>query len=449
MAETIYLEPGGGIVTFMSESEPAPAKLTVNTGGEDWFTVESPSDDVVQLIFPRTHRHRTVDITVTSQTPSDPEYESTATATSAYTIDQAMLEIAKTPKIESLEYRVVEESKATDIKPEPQIAEANDIVMCKLNTNELEIVKNSEWSLAKYPKAEWMPIGIVVIPASHGVLKDGTGTVNQCGVMSLVGMDCENPENGTEKSSVYYNVELGPYGTISRNDGLGRYDSVSNGLAEYNRVMGVSGTTGLYKFNDTYLPMQASAGSAPTYFSTSRAKGQSPYSGNDMKSGGYNTWYGSTSYDTTSTKNALGDFRGIVNTKILTDLSTSINWRTLTSFYDYRYSDGGSYIAACLCARFKTVGTKAFKDCSTAELKNGTGFWYLPSAGELAYFLPRARDINNTISRLRSAYGVGTEVSGWNGTSTKYGGSCFVSVCEYLGELHNLTRGKARAFMRL
>lgn len=455
MAETIKLEPEGGIVTFRSDSEPNPPKLTVNTGGEDYFTVQSLSDDVVQLIFPRTHRHRTFDITVTSQTPSDPEYESTATVTSAYTIDHAMLELAKTPKIETLTYRVVEESKKTDIKPMGSAALANDIVMCKLNTNELEIVKNSEWSLAKYPKDTWQPIGVVVVPGTHGVLKDGTGTVNQCGVMSIVGMNDKDPDNGGGNRSIYFGASI--IDSSGSGDGLGRYDSLSNGPESHEYIIVVVGSTPLlYKSSNAYLPLQSSVGNVPKYLSDSIYYGHapSPYSGSDLMSGGYNSIYGSTAYDTASNKNTLADFRGIVNTKILTDRSTGVDWRSLSSFYDYAYaSQANVYPAACCCARYKTVGTKAFKDCSNAELKNGTGFWYLPSAGELSYILPKFSDINQTIDTLKNAYGIGDKLPsyGWFISSTKGKTHCSI-VCANLGELHtdySSNYNGVRAFMRL
>ena len=271
------------------------------------------------------------------------------------------------------------------------------------------------------------PVGIVVIPASHGVLKDGTGTVNQCGVISLKEMTYTNPQNGSASNSYIY---WGGYGNdiSGKSDGLGRYDSVSNGLLNYNKVAcdtsGSNKSTKLSNNDYAYMARQTSSGGTPSWYSSASSYGYvpTPYIGSDLKSGGYNTDYGTTNYDNGTNYNCLADFKGIVNTKIITDLATAEDWKNVTTLTE-SYSTG-YYPAACACARYKTTGTKSFAECTTEELKNGTGFWYLPSIGELGYILPRLYDINATINSLRSSYGNSVGVS----LSTGY---CYWSSSEY------------------
>lgn len=55
--------------------------------------------------------------------------------------------------------------------------------------------------LMKFPKDIYTPIGIVVVPGEHGILKDGRDVnTNHMGVMSLVNMDPNNPEKGTNSN---------------------------------------------------------------------------------------------------------------------------------------------------------------------------------------------------------------------------------------------------------
>lgn len=67
-------------------------------------------------------------------------------------------------------------------------AEACDVVFAQQDGSLVIRRDQKDW------KDNEVPIGIVVIPAEHGVLKDGDK--NHCGVMSIVGMDCNNPTSG-------------------------------------------------------------------------------------------------------------------------------------------------------------------------------------------------------------------------------------------------------------
>lgn len=461
-------------------------------------------------------------------------------------------------------YKENESVDLTNINPSE--AEACDVVFANKETEELTIAR--KWDANIFPPELYEPIGIVVIPGSHGVLKDGSGTVNQCGVISLVNMDCKTPDIGTTSELTMY---WGGYNKdiSGKSDNLKRYDSIINGLQNYKKIVygdkDSNIAIGLGSSGYSYLPRQGSIGGIPTQNNSPYAP--SPYAGSDMKSGAYNENYGTTKFDTSSDFNALSDFKGIVNTKIITDLATGqAGWRdpatpietfttsndivfnswengignwsiySGTSFKNYIFrcyadslgdndnqikfivtgkkgdsiifnlydntlvatsvtafkidsdwdsnkvisptkdstyhnyyfiytlpTDGEHFIcfnchvygdpglvdpepnifdisiyygnktiggpnpiynsysydyypAACCCARYHTLGTKAFVSCTDEELYNGEKFWYLPACGELGYIIPKLFDINGTISDLKKTYIINANFS----TSSKY-----------------------------
>ena len=208
----------------------------------------------------------------------------------------------------------------------------------------------------------YTPIGVEVIPAEHDVY--GTG---QAGIMSLAEMNYTTPDVG---SSEYQYMYWGGYGT----------DTV---LPNYNKVNLVNGTT----VNYGHLPYDKFTGTTSLdgvskYTSTSN-KIPSPYNADGSRNEAYYT----TAY---STANALSDFDGVGNAKVLTDLATSqSDWKTantITNSYDEGY-----YPAACCAWRFHTTGTDQ-------------GQWYLPACGEMGYVINRFNAINETINKVKSVY---------------------------------------------
>lgn len=343
--------------------------------------------------------------------------------------------------------------------PDGSTANTLDIVFANKETENLKIVKNSEWSIDEYPADTWEPVGIVVIPGNHGVLKDGTGTKNQCGVMSIVPMSYNTPETGGDVDGKY--TYWGGYGTDieGQSDGLGRYDSVEDGLKNYNgNVLCPKDSNIAYQMSGSMdygnIPYQRTAGNTP---SKSSPYAPSPYMGEDLMSGDYNESYGTTEFDTEGNFNGLADFSGIINTKIITDLAVSQeDWKTSETIE--LKTAAGYYPAACCCARFHTLGTKAFVDCTNDELFEGAGFWYFPALGELGYVPPKAADINEIISILNNAYGVGVKIINSSTSadyivSTEYDKADARSINFYNGRVGRNNRKSTkyfiRAFMRL
>jgi hypothetical protein len=308
---------------------------------------------------------------------------------------------------------------------DPTLTNALDICFYNSTTNGLEYYGNSDAITLIEDSAfrdTHTPIGIVVVPGSHNRYGVGQGGA----MMSLKPMSYSDPDNGaTSETGMcwgYNNLDI-------------------SGLTNYNKVVVTADASsnvhsGLSSSYYAYIPRQAEVNGTPTRGSSPYAP--SPYVGSDYKSGDANSSY---VYIGDGTKyNVLADFGGQINTATITSLSTS--WKTGT--ISNSYNTAGVYPAAQTCARYKTVGTKS-------------GEWYLPTAGELSYIVPRLYDINATISALNTKYGAGVGVQlstsdhyYWSSSEYDVSGAYGVSTGD--GGVHVGNKGYGayvRAFLRV
>lgn len=277
--------------------------------------------------------------------------------------------------------RLLSNNNADPVEIPVQESLAGDAVFYNPELDEI-FIRRENWQ-----KNE-IPIGVVVIPGSHNVYGNGA-----CGVLSIVGMNCDTPKIGGNDNSMYWGVYGIDISTITNYNKVvvtaNNTSNVANGLS-----------TNIY----AYIPSQVFIGNTPTRGSSPYAP--SPYAGSDYKSGGYNESYSTTEFDTSSNHNVLADFDGRGNTdKILTQRGSKDynSWKPT-------YNTESDYPAASCCDMFSTVGTEQ-------------GDWYLPSAGEFGYISPKFSDINDTIAKLKTDYGVGVSLNknfGW-WVSSEYG----------------------------
>ena len=259
---------------------------------------------------------------------------------------------------------------------DPTKSSPADICFYDKNADKLIIVKGDEWDSATYPLSNYTPIGIVVVPGSHDVY--GTG---QCGVMSLVEMNCSTPTTG---STSYQSMYWGVYGTdIST---LTNFNVVCHGGSNGSSLTGTNSSAYLPSdnFSGTQCPHDTTA-----YWNQSDYRAPSPY----LTDGSRNSMYYQTA-SPSSSSNALSDFNGITNTsKIVTQRGTKdySSWKPT-------YNTEADYPAASCCDMFYTNGTKQ-------------GDWYLPACGELGYMISRLKAINEAISKITTAYGSSYGVS--------------------------------------
>lgn len=144
-----------------------------------------------------------------------------------------------------------------------------------------------------------------------------------------------------------------------------------------------------------------------------------------------------------SSANALADFDGRENTDVI------IAQRGEKDYTSWKptYNKAEDYPAASCCDMFYTNGTKQ-------------GDWYLPAMGELGYVMARLGVINESISKLISAYGdscgisisIGQQYSPWYWTSSRYSVKEYYMLVTNQGILARVsssyTQTFARAFLR-
>ena len=220
----------------------------------------------------------------------------------------------------------------------------------------------------------YTPIGVEVVPAEHDVY--GTG---QAGIMSLAEMNRDTPDVGSSSTQT---ICWGGNGTDTP---LPNYDVVNYIGSEGNLNNDiVQGTTEYaYLPSDRFSNVSGLDGHSNYYYNDSKKYAPSPYNTDSSRNEAYYT----TTY---STANALSDFDGVGNTKVLTDLATGqSDWQTADTITNS--SGAGYYPAACCAWRFHTAGTDQ-------------GQWYLPAMGELGYVINRFNAINTTINKVKSVY---------------------------------------------
>ena len=313
-------------------------------------------------------------------------------------------------------------------------AVACDICLYNKTTQKLLIVEASKFSTTEYPSSNYSPVGVVVIPGSHNVYGDGS-----CAVMSLKHMSYSTPDTGTTSyQGIYwgqYNVDISTLTNYNQVVSLGTMNSTPQTTVQGNKNIGSlpsdNGFTGKQCPHDTDTNYYISTSSSYCYI-------PSPYLTDETR----NPMYYQTS-SPSSTNNAMSDFDGVGNTKILTDLATAqSDWKTASSITN---NDGSGYSpAACCCWRYHTEGTKQ-------------GDWYLPAMGELGYMMVKLNKIQQTISTLITAYGsgVGVQVGDdyyiyWS--SSEYSSTYARYVFTNNGSVGNnikFINGYVRAFLRI
>ena len=285
--------------------------------------------------------------------------------------------------------------------------------------DKLVIIPNGT-DLSLVSAERYAPIGVVVVPGSHNVYGDGS-----CGVMSLKGMDCDNPSQGAASNEYMY---WGVYGTdIST---LRNLNQVPTGNQANGLPTGESGYA--YLPSDKFSGTQC-AHDTDVYYNSSPYI-PSPYLTDGSRNPGY---YQTTS--PSSSNNALADFDGRGNTnKIITQRGNKdySSWKPT-------YDTQADYPAASCCDMFYTEGTQQ-------------GDWYLPACGELGYIMPNLKKINEAITKMRNAYGssvgVTLNTNNYYWSSSEYDSYYARNVLTYNGSVDRYSKYNnyyVRAFIRI
>lgn len=255
--------------------------------------------------------------------------------------------------------------------PGVEESEAGDICVYDVNKGSLAIIKAAEWSASKYPIVTYVPVGVVVVPASHGHYEGG-----KCAIMSLNHMNCDTPTTGGAEQYIYWGVRDTDITTLPNLDEV-PYVGSNGDVGD--TIIGVTG--------DAYLPSDYSGFTAVTnpydegtnyYRNDGNKYIPSPYN----NYGTFNPNYSLTD-SPSSTGNCLSDFDGYNNTKKILEVRGEKDY----SSWKPTYNTQEDYPAASCCDMYSTVGIPQ-------------GNWYLPAAGELGYVCVRRQALENSINKL-------------------------------------------------
>ena len=305
------------------------------------------------------------------------------------------------------------------------------------NGTDYQFIKDKDANLSDFKTAhsDYEPIGIVVIPASCSNILYTEGDVRRGKniIMSLTPMNYTTPDTG---GSTNQNMHWGCYETDTSLTNF----TIVNCYTDKDAQSDISTTSYAYLPSDDSSFTKNSSKVYPSlHYYTSNNYIPSPFK---LVSGELipNEEYYTTKY---STVNALSDFAGPSNTKVLIDLATAqSDWTTINTAIKDLYLQN-YYPAACCCARFGAPdnssapkGTSSFLKHSTDnadyDYSNGvTGVWYMPACGELGFIVPHRSRNDKTISNVKTLYNL-TKVavlgSGYFWSSSEYSGANARSV---------------------
>lgn len=268
------------------------------------------------------------------------------------------------------------------------------------NVTDKKLFVSNDYHLNEVPVNRFTPIGIVVVPGIHAVYG-----ANSCGIISLVGMSCNSPSNGTigndDTMCFAPQTDIGP-------------------LKNYNVVIVEDGSGGLKTNGFGYLSKNGN------YVSTT-LRIPDPYL-SDMSR---NPDYHNTSI---SVYNAMADFNGRANSNAVLSTRGNKDYNTWVP----TSTTGTDYAAVSCCDMFFTEGTSQ-------------GDWYLPGAGELGYMMSKWDIIRNSFTSLNDKYGnickqLEDNSSYWTSSEHNAKNTRYVHTDNGMGHTTKTTSCKVRAF---
>lgn len=305
------------------------------------------------------------------------------------------------------------------------------------NIQNKKIVVDINKPSQKFYVSDYTPIAVIVIPQSHNVYKTG-----EAGAISILSMSCDTPSTGSNTNKMMYwgpSVDIGELPNLKYIAGLGTCNQEIQNKVVNTTVYGYIPSDKL----NTFLGKDSPQDPITKYYTNPSATNSwisSPYNADDSR----NLLYSQNTNNEGETipnieLNACSDFDGRRNTNKLIEyrgVKDYSSWLPTSNVQD-------DCPAASCCDMFHTPGTNQ-------------GDWYLPSAAELGYVIPRWAVIRSTIQTAVDLWGDSFAVplieSGnyWTSTEYQFDNARNISVGSggVYGNPKN-TDGYVRAFMRI
>lgn len=250
----------------------------------------------------------------------------------------------------------------------PTEAFAGNIVLWDIAKNEKTIVEQEEYGTDSFPSTRYIPIGVVVIPASH--MDDGKARM-----ISTRWMNKQKPNSGSDLPQF---MQWGENGEVS---GLSKFSQLPTIQSAENQVIEDTDEEAFLPSNSSVFSEFSNPEDSGTKWSRKKwyEIAPSPYASD----GTPNPLYRTTEYNGGTINNPLSDFDGRGNTDKILEARGERDYFSWKPMLD-KPTD---YSAASVCDMYYTIGTKQ-------------GDWYLPSAGELGYVVARLEDIDNAFRKI-------------------------------------------------
>lgn len=259
---------------------------------------------------------------------------------------------------------------------ETLVDEIAGTIIGKDENGEIKYVKYADFMLDSFDTSKFTPVSVLTIPRSH--TKDG-----KCRGISLMNMAIATPEQGSNANPTMY------WGVYGVDETLTNYTSATTGNVPVGDTLGVTATPYLPTDAQTAVPsvVDTLAGITQSAYGNSTPYMPSPYMDGGKPNPQY--WEGSSA----NKIQCNTDMDGVGNTQVIIDkLAGSEYAGVLIPNSGAIGNVQQNYPAFACCYRYQGGG---YTDHS----------WYLPSCGEMGYFIVRWTAINNALTAIRAKYG--------------------------------------------